>query len=111
MRNIKNLESLIVSATNCETFDQQLKKVVEFYNNDLNSSTLSVQLQNLGSWFKEKSERFVLKDCIQAMQDMSAAQKEFFSEVCTVTRLILVMPATNAVSERSFSTMRRLRTC
>ena len=44
------------------------------------------------------------------MQDMSAAQKEFFSEVCTVTRLILVMPATNAVSERSFSTMRCLKT-
>ena len=44
------------------------------------------------------------------MQDMYAAQKEFCSEVCTVTRLILVMPATNAVSERSFSTMRRLKT-
>ena len=73
----ENLESLIVSAANCETFDQQLKKVVEFYMNDLNSSTLSVQLQNLGSWFKEKSERLVIKDCIQAMQHMSAAQIEF----------------------------------
>ena len=79
MRNIKNLESLIVSATNCETFDQQLKKVVEFYNNDLNSSTLSVQLQNLGSWFKEKSERFVLKDCIEAMQDICLQRRKNFS--------------------------------
>ena len=31
-------------------------------------------------------------------------------QVCTVTALILVMPATNAVSERSFSTLRRVKT-
>ena len=33
-----------------------------------------------------------------------------YGEVCTMARLILVMPATNAVSERSFSSMRRLKT-
>ena len=32
------------------------------------------------------------------------------SEVCTLASLILVMPATNAVSERSFSALRRLKT-
>ena len=35
---------------------------------------------------------------------LSAAQKCFFSEVCC---LVLVMPATNSVSERSFSAMQR----
>ena len=34
----------------------------------------------------------------------------FFSEVCHLAHLILVMPATNAVSERSFSATRRLKT-
>ena len=72
----QNLESLIVSAANCEPFDQHLKEVVEFYENDLNSSLLSAQLQNLGSWFTGKGERLLLKDCIQAMQEMSTAQKE-----------------------------------
>ena len=33
----------------------------------------------------------------------------FFSEVCMMVRLILVMPATNAANERSFSTMRRIK--
>ena len=30
-------------------------------------------------------------------------------EVCTLIKLILVMPATNAASERSFSAMRRVK--
>ena len=95
----ENLESLIVSAANCEPFDQHLiKKVVEFYENDLNSSILSAQLQNLGSWFTGKGEQLLLKDYIKAMQEISTAQKEFFSEVHTVARLILIMPATNAVT-------------
>ena len=41
---------------------------------------------------------------------MSATQKELLSEVCKLARLILVMPATNASRERSFSSMRRLKT-
>ena len=31
------------------------------------------------------------------------------SEVCTLFHIILVMPATNAVSERSFSALRRVK--
>lgn len=32
------------------------------------------------------------------------------SEVCTLFRMILVMPATNAVRERSFGALRRVKT-
>ncbi len=42
--------------------------------------------------------------------DFSMAQKSTFSELCRLAHLILVMPATNAVSECSFSAMRRLKT-
>ena len=51
-----------------------------------------------------------LRECVAFLQGLSQAQKSFFSEVCQLARLILVMPATNAVSERCFSTMRRLKT-
>ena len=44
------------------------------------------------------------------LHSLSPAQKFFFSEVCRLAHLILVMPATNAVSEHSFSAMRRLKT-
>ena len=33
----------------------------------------------------------------------------FSSKKCTVARLVLVMPATNATSQRAFFTMRRLK--
>ena len=39
-----------------------------------------------------------------------AGHKSFFSEVCRFAYLILFMSATNAVSERNFSAMRRLKT-
>ena len=51
-----------------------------------------------------------LRECVAFLQGLSQAQKSFFSEVCQFARLILVIPATNAVSERCFSTMRHLKT-
>ena len=41
---------------------------------------------------------------------MTAAQRTFFCEVWKVAHLVLIMPATNAASERSFSALRRLKT-
>ena len=43
------------------------------------------------------------------MRPLSAAKKQLLSEVCTILKLILVMPATNASSERSFSALRRVK--
>ena len=41
---------------------------------------------------------------------LSAAEKDFLSEVISIIKLILLAPATNAMSERSFSAFRRLKT-
>ena len=38
------------------------------------------------------------------------AQRSLLSEVCKILKLILIMPATNATSERSFSTLQRVKT-
>ena len=105
-----NLESLLVSAANNEPFNEQFHEVVTFYEDDFDSSQLSAQLENFGTFFSEKTEKISLRDSLQGLQKMSPTQKEFFSEICTLAYLILVMPATNAASERSFSAMRRLKT-
>ena len=38
------------------------------------------------------------------------ARKLLLSEICTLAKLMLVMPATNVVSERSFSALKRVKT-
>ena len=43
------------------------------------------------------------------MQQLSSAEKLLIHEVVKLTKLILVMPATNAASERLFSAMRCIK--
>ena len=56
--------------------------------------------------FAEQGNKVTLQDCIKYFRNLSAAQRSFYSQVCILMRLILVMPATNAVS---FSAMQRLK--
>jgi len=67
-----------------------------------------VQLQSLKGQFSQSDESSI-KACITFLQELSLPARTYFSEVVKVVQLILVMPATNAVSERSFSTMRRIK--
>ena len=41
---------------------------------------------------------------------MSVGEKQLLSQVVKLMKLLLVMPATNAISERSFSAMRHIKT-
>ena len=43
------------------------------------------------------------------LRDLSAGQRVFCKQPCHVACLLIVMPATNAASERSFSVMRRIK--
>ena len=44
------------------------------------------------------------------MQGFSAAEKDLMSQVVILVQLVMVIPATNAISERSFSAMRIIKT-
>jgi len=43
------------------------------------------------------------------LKELSPAQKELINEVITIAKIILVMPATNCSSERSFSALCRVK--
>ena len=47
---------------------------------------------------------------IKKLQKISAGMRAHFSEVVILIKLLLIVPATNAVSERSCSTLRRIKT-
>ena len=109
----RNLASLLVSAANGQVCDQYFDNVTTFYKDDFDRPLLSAQLQNFGASFAEKTEKtetISLGECMTFLRSLSLAHKSFFSEVCRLANLILVMPATNAVSDLRFLAMRRLKT-
>ena len=70
------------------------------YTSDIHKSNLQMQLQTLGSAVHEKVNIFDVRDY---PKKLTPAERLLLNEVTKVMKLILVMPATNAVSERSFS--------
>ena len=74
------------------------------YRYNIHESNLQIQLQALGSNFQENI--FNMRDYLQRL---TLAERLLLNDITTVVKLIL-MSATNAVSERSFSAMHRIKT-
>jgi len=103
----RNLENLLLKATRGEDYSDELQCVCALYT-ELDASNLKVQLMNLATQFGGNSTT-MLCEILDYLCGLSPDSRSFFKEVCCVASLIIVMPATNAVSERSFSTMRRIK--
>ena len=110
----KNLENLIISAAKGEPFEAEFHFVTNFYGTDFDPKVLATQLETFSNAIKNKFpddyQSFRLKDVINYMKELSNGEKSLFSEVCTLLQLIIVMPATNAISERSFSALKNVKT-
>ena len=100
------LEQLLIN-TNCD--NQVIKEICTFYSTNLNKDLLLTQLHLF--YTNYPTEQHVnMYDVIKTVQKMSAAERAMFGELIKLTSLIAVIPATNAVSERSFSAMRHIKT-
>ena len=80
-----------------------------FTNRAFNKDLLETQLGIMATDLFERPEAYDLKSAINYLKDISPGQRTLLSEVSTIASLILVLPATNAVSERSFSSLHRLK--
>ena len=69
---------------------------------------LETQLKTLTHIVDEN--RVGIKDAITIISSLNTFQELVVSEVLKLVKLILTVPATNAVSERSCSTLRRFKT-
>ncbi len=106
-----NLENLLLKAAECEDFSDEFKFVADFYGSDFDPVLLDTQLSLFGTCIAHlglKNPTF--SDITKYFRDMSPATRTSMSEVCTLVKLILVLPATNAVSERCASALRRVKT-
>ena len=105
------LEQLLLKSANRQDATDELKHICQFYGDDIDGNLLKVQLQvlssNISTPVSKQQSGHHLDSVLEYLRSLSEAQRSLLSEVCVLT---LVMPATNAVSERSFSALRRVKT-
>ncbi len=87
--------------------------MVDFYKGDIEKTQLKTQLETLHVYIQRQdpdTSNISIRRIVDYVRDMKPTTKCLFSQVVTVVKLVLVMPATNATSERTFSALRRIKT-
>ena len=110
----QSIQELLLKAVAGKDHDEELAKVMAVYaDTDLQQYKLEAQLSLLPEVVQAMgydTSQFDIADLLDFFQSLGNARKLLLSEICTLGKLMLVMPATNAVSERSFSALKRLQT-
>ena len=100
-RSYSRLESLLLKAASKKNFTENLKFVCDLYKDNLEGNSLKVQLESLAINTEETTP--TLKDVVAYLKKLGKSSWDCFLEVFTLVKLILVVPATNALSQRSCS--------
>ena len=100
------MENILVSAAKGElaSCDDMISDVVAHFNGDLEQSDLMRELALLKN---------IISDCKITYDTLRAKVSEYccvFPQVLMLLRLLFVIPATSATSERSFSALRLVKT-
>ena len=84
--------------------------MVSFYASDFSKSELETQLKLLGQMeIAVSGHHLQFSDIHKCFQSLPPAHLALLSQVSLLVKLIALMPATNAVSERSASALRRVK--
>ena len=87
------LEEVPMKAANKEDYEEELKFVTDFYGDDMDSEQLSLQLNVMSTNLPEAVNVHDLSSVMQFLKDIPESQRQLISEVCTLAKLIQVMPA------------------
>jgi len=102
LRIYSNIEQLLFKASSGNDYTEELKAVCDFYEGDLSRCDLEAELKILGTLFTEKAEndRPTISLLKTVLQSLTSTQRELISAVNMAFQLLLLMPATNCISER-----------
>ena len=103
------VEDLILKAAKQQDYQHELDFIIGHYGDDFDGTLLKTHLE-IFSTNMQSVKNVTLSDVIEFFKAKSTIQQDFLSQLCKLLRLLLVMPATNAASERSFSALRRIKT-
>ena len=104
-----NVQALLLKAAGVQPYQEELQFVLDFYGTDFDYLLLPAHLEIFSNSFPGEGKIF-LSDILKFFRICIPGQLGLMSQVSKLVRLMLVMPATNAESERSFSAVRRIKT-
>jgi hypothetical protein len=90
--------------------NDKLKKVTEFYGDDIDSNSLLEQAIQINDYASSKQiELNCLSDVRQLLCD-NTALAALVPHVVTLMKILITVPATSCTAERSFSALKRIKT-
>ena len=102
----KSIQDLLLKSIKKEDFDDEFNVVVEIYRDDVNDYLLKTQpslFPQVASNLNYDVEKINISDIIALFRCLTPAKHQFLLEVVKLGKILIVAPATNAISERSFS--------
>ena len=100
------LETLLFKGCKQMDYQDELHLVKSLYDKDINYQNLEIQFQTISPSVKDDLS---LGGIVSYLKTLPSAARSIYSEIVTLVELVLVMPATNAISERSFSALRKIK--
>lgn len=106
MKMYSLMESVVTAACKKQTFAAEVEELCNTYD-EFNKSRLIMQLAMLPDLCPAATS---VPDAIEQFKSKSLEVRGLFDEVQRLMELLLVVPASSATAERSFSALRRLKT-
>ena len=105
------MQNLLLKAANGQKYLEEYKIICEIYKDDLDAFSLQPQLKLLPEFRKSLNlSNLSLSELINSFRALPASKQSILAEAFKLIKLILVAPATNPISERSFSALKCLKT-
>lgn len=108
-----HLQEVLLKAIKGENWKNHFQEISKFYKGDFDLSSAKAQiclLPGIATTLGYDVKSFTIVDLISFLQSLNHSQRALLTEVVKIAKLLLVMPATNAISERSFSALKRIKT-
>ena len=108
IETLEKLESVVLYKNYPYVID-----IADFYYKDLDADNLKSQRGSFLAYvdYNNLTEKASSLSCIQGILAENSTLREVFRDYVMALRILLVRPATSCTAERSFSCLRRLKTC
>ena len=94
------LTNFLLKAAKGSDFDSEYNDVMALYDSDFEGIRFQVQLETLSEYCKEIVDTGSVRTVTEALKNLEV--RNHLCEVYKLAKLIMVMPATNSTSERTF---------